>query len=109
MEYVKKNESNFSSSMQPPTSGTSNSFSLDIFQEPVFVTFEVAVVIVSFTIVFTSILVIQRIWKLQGKRSRSDLLFITLSLSDVIVGLFTVPVNGIYWYFIVKKFQLQVF
>ena len=103
MEYVKKNEFNFSSSMQPPTSGTSNSFSLDIFQEPVFVIFEVAVVIISFTIVFTSILVIQRIWKLQGKRSRSDLLFITLSLSDVIVGLFTVPVNGIYWYFIVKK------
>ena len=103
MDYVMKNESNFSSSIQPPTSGTSNNFSLDIVQVPVFVIFEVAVVIISFTIVFTSSLVIQRIVKIQGKRSRSDLLFITLNLSDVMVGLFTVPINGIYWYFIAKK------
>ena len=100
-----KNESNFSSKIQPPASETSNSFSLDhiaIFQEPIFVTFEVAVFIISLTIVFTSCLVIQSIVKMQGERSRSDLLFFALSLSDVIVGLFTVPMNGIYWYFIVK-------
>ena len=72
-----------------------------IFQEPaVLVIYEIFVVIISIAIVSTSSLVIHHITKVQGKKSRSDFIFVILSGSDIMVGLITVPLSGVYWYFL---------
>ena len=72
-----------------------------IFQElAVLVIYEIFVVIISIAIVSTSSLVIHHITKVQDKKSRSDFIFVILSGSDIIVGLVTVPLNGVYWYFL---------
>ena len=71
-----------------------------MFQTPVFILFEILVVILSVAIVSASSLVIHHITKIQCKRYRSDFIFIILSVSDIIVGLFDVPISGIYWYFL---------
>ena len=63
-----------------------------------FVTFEILVVFISLLIVSTSSLVIYRItkaYKINKKsRNRAVFAFISLSVSDIGVGLFTVPLYG---------------
>ena len=76
-----------------------------IFQElAALVMYEIFIVIISIAIVSTSSLVIHHITKIQSKKkSRSDFIFVILSGSDIMVGLVTVPLNGVYWYFVNKK------
>ena len=64
-----------------------------------FFTFESLVVIISLVIISTSSLVIRQITKAHKKRkqniNRSDFAIISLSVSDITVGLFSVPLYGI--------------
>ena len=66
-----------------------------------FFTFESLVVIISLVIISTGSLVIRQITKARKKRkqniNRSDFAIISLSLSDITVGLFSVPLYGIYF------------
>ena len=66
-----------------------------------FVTFGTLIVFISLLIVFTSSFVIYRITKAHKKnkqnRNRSNFAFISLSVSDIAVGLFSVPLEGIRW------------
>ena len=66
-----------------------------------FVMFETLIVFISLLIVFTSSFVIYRITKAHKKnkqnRNRSNFAFISLSVSDIAVGLFSVPLEGIRW------------
>ena len=67
-----------------------------------FFTFESLVVIISLVIISTNSLVIRQITKAHKKRkqniNRSDFAIISLSVSDITVGLFSVPLYGIMWY-----------
>ena len=66
-----------------------------------FVTIETLIVFISLLIVFTNSFVIYRITKAPKKnkqnRNRSNFAFISLSVSDIAVGLFSVPLEGIRW------------
>ena len=64
-------------------------------QIAVFVTFEILIVVISLLIVSTSSLVIYQITKAPAKKVRYDFAFIILSVSDIGVGLFSVPLQGI--------------
>ena len=106
MLHTMKNNSSYSqgTSSVPPVKRSNCSFcDFALYQEPVLYIFEVFVVIVSLAIVSTSSLVIYHIEKVKEKKSRTDFIFIILSGSDIMVGLITVPINGIYWYFMVKE------
>ena len=59
------------------------------------VTFEILIVVISMLIVSTSSLVIYQITKAPVKKVRYDFPFIILSVSDIEVGLFSVPLQGI--------------
>ena len=69
-----------------------------------FVTFEILIVFISLLIVSTSSFVIYRITKAHKKnkqnRNRSNFAFISLSVSDIAVGLFSVPLYGIRWFYV---------
>lgn len=106
MLHIMKNDSIYSqgTSSVSPLKGSNSSLSgIALYEEPVLCIFEISVVIVSLAIVSTSSLVIHHIVKVKEKKSRTDFIFIILSASDIMVGLITVPINGIYWYFIVKE------
>lgn len=101
-----RNDSSYSQNTSPVPSMKAPSCSLSdiaLCQEPVLYIFEIFVVTVSLAIVSTSSLVIHHIVKVKEKKSRADFIFIILCGSDIMVGLVTVPVNGIYWYFVVKE------
>ena len=70
--------------------------------------FEILVAIVSLSIVISSSLVIHHIAEIQRRR-RADIIFIVLSLSDIGVGLFTMPLFGSYWYFASRQLQIPIF
>ena len=106
MLHSMKNDSIYSqgTSSVSPVKGSNSSLSdIALYQEPVLCIFEISVVIVSLAIISTSSLVIHHIVKVKEKKSRTDFIFIILSASDIMVGLITVPINGIYWYFTVKE------
>ena len=64
-----------------------------------FVIFEIFIVLISLLIVSSSSLVIYRIIKAQLEKVKYDFAFIILSVSDIGVGLFTVPRLGIQCYY----------
>ena len=64
-----------------------------------FTIFEIFIVLISLLIVSSSSLVIYRIIKAQTKKVKYDFAFIILSISDIGVGLFSVPLLGIDWYY----------
>ena len=68
---------------------------LYIISVPHVVAFEVAAFITSALVIVTSSLVIKYIYG-KKRRSRTDLLFITLSVSDIGVGLIRIPLLGIF-------------
>ena len=67
---------------------------MQVFSVPHAMAFEVTVVITSAIIIITSGLVIKQICE-KDRRSRTDILFITASVSDVGVGLIRVPLGGL--------------
>ena len=73
--------------------------SVVIEQISAFIVFEIFTVLISLLIVSSSSLVIYRIIKAQTKKAKYDFAFIILSISDIGVGLFSVPLTGIYWYY----------
>ena len=73
--------------------------SVVIEQISAFIVFEIFTVLISLLIVSSSSLVIYRIIKAQTKKVKYDFAFIILSISDIGVGLFSVPLTGIYWYY----------
>ena len=73
------------------------------------VVFEILLAFISITIVITSSLVILRINKAQKAWSRADLIFITLSVSDIVVGMIAIPIFGSYCYFKVKHQEAPFF
>ena len=87
-----KNYSNHSSELNTPNGVLMEQLS-------VFITFEIFVVLISLFIVSSSGLVIYRIIKVQAEKSKYDFVFIILSVSNIGVGLFSVPMLGIYWYY----------
>ena len=94
-----KNYSNNSSEANIPDNH------LDMAQISEFVMMEVLIVLISLLIVSTNSLVIYRITKSQAKNVRSNSVFIILSVSDMGVGFFSVPIQGaaFYYYKILKK------
>ena len=68
---------------------------LSIFSVPQAMAFEVTVAIRSAIIIITSGLVIKQICA-RERRSRTDMLFITASVSDIGVGLIRVPLGGLF-------------
>ena len=64
-----------------------------------FAIFEMFIVLVSLLIVSSSSLVIYWIVKGQVEKVKYDFAFIILSISDIGVGLFSVPLIGIDWYY----------
>ena len=68
-------------------------------QITVFITFEICIVLISLLIVSSSSLVIYQIIKTQAKKAKYDFAFIILSVSDIVVGLTSVPMVGIRWYY----------
>ena len=73
--------------------------SVVIEQISAFIVFEIFTVLISLLIVSSSSLVIYRIIKAQTKKVKYDFAFIILSISDIGVGLFSVPLLGIHWYY----------
>ena len=78
---------------------------LDMAQISEFVMMEVLIVLITLLIVSTNSLVIYRITKSQAKNVRSDFAFICLSVSDMGVGFFSAPIQGVgfYYYKILRK------
>ena len=68
---------------------------LQIFSVPHAITFEVTVAITSAIIIIASGLVIKQICA-RERKSRTDILFITSSVSDIGVGLIRVPLGGLF-------------
>ena len=68
--------------------------SLPTWSVPHAVVFEVAIVITSALVIITSCLVIKYVY-LKERRSRTDLLFAITSISDIGVGLLTIPSSGV--------------
>ena len=64
-----------------------------------FTIFEMFIVLVSVLVVSSSSLVIYRIVKGQVEKVKYDFAFIILSISDIAVGLFSLPLTGIDWYY----------
>ena len=64
-----------------------------------FTIFEIFIVLISLLIVSSSSLVIYRIINAQVEKVKYDFAFIILSISDIGVGLFSVPLTGISWYY----------
>lgn len=78
---------------------------LDMAQISEFVMMEVLIVLITLLIVSTNSLVIYRITKSQAKNVRSDFAFICLNVSDMGVGFFSAPIQGVgfYYYKILRK------
>ena len=72
----------------------SDSF-LHIWSVPRIVAFEVAMLIISDVVIITSVFVLKHIYGKEIK-SRAYLLLITASVSDIRVGLLTLPLEGLY-------------
>ena len=68
--------------------------SLTKWSVPHVVVFEVAIAITSVLVITTSCFVLKHIY-LKERRSRADLLFIITSITDIGVGLLTVPFGGV--------------
>ena len=68
--------------------------SLPTWSVPHAVVFEVAIVITSALVIITSCWVIKYVY-LKERRSRTDLLFAITSISDIGVGLLTIPSSGV--------------
>ena len=64
-----------------------------------FVTFEIFIVLISLLIMSSSRLAIYRIIKVEAEKVKYDFTFIILSISDIGLGLFSVPMVGISWYY----------
>ena len=64
-----------------------------------FTIFGIFIVLISLLIVSSSSLVIYRIINAQVEKVKYDFAFIILSISDIGVGLFSVPLTGIDWYY----------
>ena len=64
-----------------------------------FAIFEMFIVLVSLLIVSSSSLVIYWIVKGQVEKVKYDFAFVILSISDIAVGLFSLPLTGIDWYY----------
>ena len=64
-----------------------------------FTIFEMFIVLVSLLIVSSSSLVIYWIVKGQVEKVKYDFAFVILSISDIAVGLFSLPLTGIDWYY----------
>ena len=88
-----KNYSNNSSKSNMPDDCFDRGYIMEDIS--VFVTFETLVVLMSLLVVSASSLVIYKITKAQLKTIRYDVAFIGLSVSDIGVGLFSVPILGI--------------
>ena len=73
--------------------------SVVIEQISAFIVFEIFTVLISLLIVSSSSLVIYRIIKAQTTKVKYDFAFIILSISDIGVGLFSVPLTGVAWYY----------
>ena len=73
------------------------------------VAFEILVACISIAIVITSSLVIFSINKAQKAWSRADLIFVALSVSDIVVGMIVIPIFGSYCYFKVKHQKAPFF
>ena len=73
------------------------------------IAFEILVAFISIAIVITSSLVILHINKAQKARSREDLIFIAISISDIVVGVIAIPIFGSYCYFKVKHQEAPFF
>ena len=77
------------------------------------VMFESLLVIISLVIISTNSLVIHRITKAQKKRkknrNRSDFAFISLSVCDIMVGLFSLPLHGISFFGIIKGASIMYY
>ena len=73
--------------------------------QPVFILFEILVAAISVTTVITSGMVIDHIYRVQDQKLRANHVFIILSISDIGVGVLSIPVCGIYWYHIEKTEQ----
>ena len=73
--------------------------SVVIEQISAFIVFEIFTVLISLLIVSSSSLVIYRIINAQVEKVKYDFAFIILSISDIGVGLFSVPLTGIAWYY----------
>lgn len=87
-----KNYSNHSSESNVQDDCFGGAFMADT---SIFVTFNILLVLISLLIVSTSSLVIYQITKSQVKKVRYDVAFIGLSVSDIAVALFSVPILGI--------------
>ena len=68
--------------------------SLPSWSVPNAVMFEVATVIISALVIFTSCWVLRYIY-LKDSRSRTDYLFVVTSITDIGVGLFRLPLSGV--------------
>ena len=79
--------------------------------KPAFVTFETLIASISLLLVSTSSLIIYRIIKAHNKNSenskRTYFALISLSISNIAVGLFSVPSYGICFVFCFKTLQIQ--
>ena len=69
--------------------------SLPIWSVPHAIVFEVATAVISTLVIFTSCWVLKYVY-LKESRSRTDLLFTVTSITDIGVGLFWLPLNGVY-------------
>ena len=65
-----------------------------------FIIMEVLIVLISLLNVSTNSLVIYRITKAQTKNVRTDFAFICLSVSDFGVGFFSLPIQGVVYYYL---------
>ena len=88
---------------------------LPILDPPFLISFEVLLTVVSVTIFITSSMVIHQIFETKKKCPRINSIFIILSVSDIAVGLLSLPVLGIFWYsqqkqpdipFVISAFQI---
>ena len=68
--------------------------SLPTWSVPNAVVFEVAIAIISALVIYTTCNVLKYVY-LKGNRSRTDLLFAVTSITDIGVGLLTLPLKGI--------------
>ena len=72
---------------------------LAILDHSFLILFEILLMVVSVTTIATSSMVIHQILETKKKCSRINSIFIILSVSDIAVGLLSLPVLGIFWFF----------
>ena len=76
---------------------------LTILDPSFLILFEILLTMVSVTIFTTSSMVIHQTLETKKKCPRIKSIFIILSVSDITVGLLSLPVHGIFWYFQQKQ------